>query len=187
MGLAGDARRELLNLARDAVAAAARQRRFAPAPPGHPDAAVPAGAFVTLRHGGELRGCIGTFQTTEPLFRTVAEMARSAATGDPRFPPVRPEEVAGLDIEVSVLTPMHRVQDPEEIEVGRHGLCIVQGYRRGVLLPQVAEEYGWGREEFLEHTCLKAGLPPEAWREGTEIYVFEAEVFGEPHPSSSSA
>jgi AmmeMemoRadiSam system protein A len=161
------------------VEAAAWGKHPPPTPPAEPAVARPAGAFVTLRRGPHLRGCIGTFQATEPLHRTVAAMARAAALEDPRFRPVRPEEVAELAIEVSVLTPMRRVRDAGEIEVGRHGLWIVRGHHRGVLLPQVATEYGWSREEFLEHTCRKAGLPPGAWREGADIYVFEAEVFGE--------
>ena len=187
MALAEESRRELLQVARGAVAAAARGKPLSPLRPGHPDAERPAGAFVTLRRRGDLRGCIGSFQATEPLYRVVAEMARSAAIGDPRFRPVVPEEVPDLHVEISVLTPMRRVHDLQEIEVGRHGLCVAKGSRRGVLLPQVATEYGWDREEFLAHTCEKAGLPADAWREGAEICSFEAEVFGETDPPSPPA
>lgn len=122
--------------------------------------------------------------------RTVADMARAAAFEDTRFRPLTAEELPDVDLEISVLTPMRRIADVTEIEVGRHGLWVAQGHRRGVLLPQVATCCGWGRETFLEQTCLKAGLPRDAWRRGAEIYVFEAEVFGEkektsptPHPS----
>ncbi len=179
MALAPRERDELLRLARQAVAAAAQGTRTRPDRPQAPDLLQPAGAFVTLHRAGELRGCIGTFQSPEPLYRTVAEMARSAAVGDPRFSPVRPEEVAEIDVEISVLSPLREVREPEEVQVGRHGLYLVRGGHRGVLLPQVAVEYGWDRETFLDQTCRKAGLPPGAWREGTTLYVFEAEVFGE--------
>jgi len=179
MSLEKRAKLRLLRVARGAAEAAASGRRPPEPCPTESGTDLTAGAFVTLRRGGDLRGCIGTFHAAEPLYRTVAEMARSAAIGDPRFPPVRPDEVSNLEIEISVLTPMRRIRDPNEIEVGRHGLCIARGHHRGVLLPQVATEYGWDRTEFLEHTCLKAGLPLNAWQEGADIYVFEAEVFGE--------
>ncbi|MFU8857738.1 MAG: AmmeMemoRadiSam system protein A [Deferrisomatales bacterium] len=172
-------RQELLRLARRSVEAAARRSR-SPAPA--PEAASlcrAGGAFVTLHRAGQLRGCIGTFETSEPLYRTVAEMARSAAMGDPRFAPVTPAEVPELDVEISVLSPLVRAERPEEVEVGRHGVYIIDGNYRGVLLPQVAVEHGWDRETFLDQTCRKAGLPPGAWRRGGTIYVFEAEVFGE--------
>jgi AmmeMemoRadiSam system protein A len=139
----------------------------------------PCGAFVTLKKKGELRGCIGSLQAAEPLADTIIEMAGAAALRDPRFDPVRPEELADIDLEVSVLTPMRLISDVNEIEVGRHGLYIVHGFYRGVLLPQVAPEQGWNRDEFLRHTCLKAGLPPDDWQKGAKIYVFTAQVFGE--------
>lgn len=138
------------------------------------------GAFVTLHKAGELRGCIGNMVGRGPLAETVRDMAIAAATEDPRFPRVRPEELDAIDIEISALTPMQRIDDPALIEVGRHGILMRRGMHQGVLLPQVATEYGWDRETFLAHTCLKAGLPTEAWREpGTEIEIFSAEVFGE--------
>jgi len=139
----------------------------------------PRGAFVTLHKGGRLRGCIGTFESSAPLVETVQRMAVSASTADPRFPAVIPEEVEELRLEISVLSPLQKA-DPEEVVVGRHGVCISQGYQRGVLLPQVATEQGWDRQTFLEHTCLKAGLPRSAWRDAdTVVEVFSAEVFGE--------
>jgi AmmeMemoRadiSam system protein A len=111
----------------------------------------------------------------------VAQVAQSAATEDPRFAPVQPAELPTLDIEVSVLGPLERIDpgDPAQIEIGRHGLVIERGYHRGLLLPQVATEWGWDRETFLDHLCAKAGLPRGAWREGATLYRFVAEVFGE--------
>jgi AmmeMemoRadiSam system protein A len=141
---------------------------------------VQAGCFVSLHARGDLRGCIGTFQRQRPLADVVREMAVAAATQDPRFLPVSPEEVPGLTIEISVLGPRRRIRDVSEIEVGRHGLWLENDGRRGVLLPQVAAEQGWDAETFLEQTCRKAGLPPGAWRDAaTIVEVFEADVFGE--------
>ena len=139
------------------------------------------GAFVTLhKPDGDLRGCIGHIEGHLPLIETVAGMAVAAATQDPRFPRVRCEEVPGLHIEISAMSPITEVEKTEDIEVGRHGLIVTCGYRRGLLLPQVATEYQWTCDEFLCHTCLKAGLPPHAWKdEATKIECFEAEVFSE--------
>jgi len=138
------------------------------------------GAFVTLTEHGDLRGCIGTFVADDPLYLTIARMARQAAFSDPRFPPVEKEELKVLDIEISVLTPMKEISDPNLVEVGRDGLYIRQGMRSGVLLPQVPVEYGWSRLKFLEQTCLKAGLPTDAWKsDKSELFVFQAEIFGE--------
>jgi AmmeMemoRadiSam system protein A len=139
-----------------------------------------AGAFVSLHKKGQLRGCIGTFDTSQPVIKQVEEMAVAAATRDPRFRPVSQREVRDIDIEISVLTPPRTVTSTDEIQVGVHGLLVTRGYQRGVLLPQVATEYGWDRETFLVHTCRKAGLPDEAWQDpATVIQVFTAEVFGE--------
>ncbi len=137
------------------------------------------GAFVTLHREGRLRGCIGVFESQKPLYRTVAEMALSAAFNDPRFPPLSPHELDSIDIEISALSPLREINDPNEIEVGRHGIYIIKGAHRGVLLPQVAVEHGFDRETFLDQTCLKAGLGPGCWREGARILVFEAEIFSE--------
>ncbi len=137
------------------------------------------GAFVSLHRGPRLRGCIGMFESDKSLYQTVAEMAFCAAMKDPRFSPLTEEELDELSIEISVLTPMRRVENATEVEVGRHGVLIVKGNHRGVLLPQVATEHGLEREGFLDETCLKAGLEPGAWRHDAEIYVFEATVFNE--------
>ncbi len=140
----------------------------------------PAGAFVTLRKHGDLRGCIGSIRAMEPLFRAVASSAISAAFRDPRFFPVRKDEIGHLELEISVMGPIEAVRDVTEIEVGRDGLIISRGRFAGLLLPQVASEYGWDRETFLDQTCLKAGLHPEAWRAAdTRIEKFAAEVFSE--------
>lgn len=146
-----------------------------------PELLVPAGAFVSLHLGGELKGCIGTFQADSPLAETVREMAIAAGTRDPRFRPVAKGELDLLHIEISVLSPRWPIQDPlSEVQVGVHGLSIARGWNRGVLLPQVATEYGWDVPEFLEHACRKAGLPGEAWRwPETKVEVFTAQVFGE--------
>jgi len=139
------------------------------------------GAFVTLHRGPHLRGCIGTFEARDTLIDTVQRMAVAAASSDPRFSAVKADELEGITLEISALTPL-RPAGAEEIEVGTHGIFITRGYSRGVLLPQVATENGWDRETFLEHTCLKAGLPPDAWKEpGTKIEIFSAEVFSERH------
>lgn len=137
------------------------------------------GAFVTLHKKGGLRGCIGNFFSDKPLYRTVAEMALSAAFKDPRFSPLREDELDGIDFEISVLSPLRQIDDVAEIEVGRHGIFITKGASRGVLLPQVASEHGWNRETFLAHTCMKAGLPSDEWRHDAKIEVFSAQVFGE--------
>ncbi len=138
------------------------------------------GAFVTLHNSGRLRGCIGQLYPDRELYKVVQSCVLSAALEDTRFLPVRKEELPDLDIEISVLTPFERVRDINEIEVGRHGLYVVQGRYRGLLLPQVATQYQWDRTTFLEQTCRKAGLPEMAYQDPrTIIHRFEAEVFSE--------
>ena len=138
------------------------------------------GAFVTLKKRGHLRGCIGYIKAVKPLWETVQEMAVAAAFHDPRFPSLKPDEVRDLTFEVSVLSPLRRIKDINEIEVRKHGLYIVRGYNSGLLLPQVAVEHEWDRESFLKETCYKAGLPPQAWKDKeTQIYIFSADYFGD--------
>ncbi|MFH1459575.1 MAG: AmmeMemoRadiSam system protein B [Candidatus Omnitrophota bacterium] len=139
----------------------------------------PRGAFVTLHKNKKLRGCIGRIIADKPLINVIAETAVEAATGDPRFPPVTKSELPELELEISVLSPLKEITNINEIEVGTHGVIIQKGFNSGLLLPQVATEYGWDREEFLQHTCHKAGLGPNAWRENAQIYIFSAEVFSE--------
>jgi hypothetical protein len=139
----------------------------------------PNGAFVTIKTKGQLRGCIGNMRANVELYRTVQDMAVAAATQDHRFVPVSPEELPQLSIEISVLSPLEYLRDPSDVQVGRHGLYVCWGPYAGVLLPQVATEQGWSRDEFLEQVCLKAGLPQDAWQQGAMLYRFEAQVFSE--------
>lgn len=136
------------------------------------------GAFVTIEKHHQLRGCIGYILPVYPLYETVIEVAQSAALRDPRFPPVTPKELKDLEVEVSVLTVPEKIDDPSIVEVGKHGIIMKRGLYQGLLLPQVATEYGWDRVTFLEHTCLKAGLERDAWKDkATEIQIFSAQVF----------
>ncbi len=136
------------------------------------------GAFVSLHKSGRLRGCIGQIAPSKPLYQTIADMAVAAAFDDPRFEPLSEKELKDLELEISVLTPMQRMQKAEEIEIGKHGLYIKRGFFSGLLLPQVATEYGWDRVTFLEETCRKAGMNRNAWKEkDTEIYLFSADIF----------
>jgi len=166
----------LLAEARQAVADALAGRPPRPVEPGGPFARR-AGVFVSFHHRGDLRGCIGHPDGDQPLASVVPSCAVAAATGDPRFPPIGAGELDACVIEISVLGPITLVTDPAEIVVGRHGLIAEQGWHRGLLLPQVAVEYGWDREAFLARTCGKAGLAPDAWKRGAVIRKFEAEVF----------
>ena len=139
----------------------------------------PAGAFVTIHKGGALRGCIGHIEPLEPLGHVVRRCAVSAASSDPRFPPVEFAELEAIEIEISLLGPLEPITGAQDILVGRHGLVVERGWQRGLLLPQVATEWTWSAEEFLAHTCQKAGLPRDAWQKGATMWRFEAEVFGE--------
>lgn len=172
----------LLSLARRALEARVRRQ-----PPPGPERGGALewrrGAFVTIHCLGDLRGCLGRIDTGAPLADTIAELAASVSDSDPRFDPVSALEVEGIALEISVLTPEREVHVIVDIEVGRHGLIVEQGRRRGLLLPQVATEHGWDAETFVSHTCLKAALPADAWRHGARMLVFEAQVFGELSPS----
>jgi AmmeMemoRadiSam system protein A len=171
--------RALVDIARRAVRGGVTGSRTETAgvPGPLPDAT---GAFVTLKKDGQLRGCIGTLECRRTLPEEIARVAASAAREDPRFEPVRASELDALDVEVSVLGPLEPIDpsDPDAIVVGRHGLVVEQGWRRGLLLPQVAVEWGWDRETFLSQTCVKAGLAPDCWRRGAKVYRFAADVFG---------
>ena len=181
-GTLDDASRlELLGIARRAIEGVVREGKAPTPSTDNPALMNLQGAFVTIKINGRLRGCIGNFgiRDATPLYRTVSEMAVAAAVKDPRFPPLAKRELPQIKIEISALTPLRPEEDPEKIEVGRHGIYIAKGRRSGVLLPQVATEYGWDRVTFLEQTCRKAGLGPNAWKEGTSISTFEAEIFSE--------
>jgi AmmeMemoRadiSam system protein A len=141
--------------------------------------AIKAGAFVTIKINGELRGCIGYPEPEMPLVAVIDHCAVSAAISDPRFPALRADEWDDIEVEISVLGPIERVADIADVVVGQHGLIAEAGRRRGLLLPQVASERNWTATEFAAQTCLKAGLPRDAWRGGATLFRFEAEVFGE--------
>lgn len=179
MQLSDDERRTLLQIARDAIANELTRKPMR----GYditPALEMQAGVFVTLEEHGDLRGCIGQLRSTLPLHEAVADAARSAATRDPRFPTVKPEELADIELEVSVLSPFERVVDFSNVVPGRDGLMVQKGSYSGLLLPQVASDYGWGREEFLSQTCRKAGLPMDAWRDpACTVEKFTADVFSE--------
>ncbi len=173
-------RETLLTLAREAVESAVT----GVAPPGAGELAGPLaeerGCFVTLTNQGKLRGCIGTFSPRGPLGEMIVEMGRAAAN-DPRFTsdPIRPSEVSELTVEVSVLSPLEETDEPEKLEIGIHGIYIVQGMRSGCFLPEVATDQGWNAEQFLDFCCAhKAGLPPKAWQDpDTKVYLFTSEKF----------
>jgi AmmeMemoRadiSam system protein A len=169
---------KLLRLARHALEAHVRRQ----APPQRERGGVldePLGVFVSIHSEDELRGCLGRLDVNAPLAESVADLAALVSDSDPRFRPVAPAELPNLDVEISVLTPEREIGAIDEIEIGRHGLIIERGYRRGLLLPQVATERAWDVETFLAQTCLKAGLPEDAWRNGARIWIFEAQVFSE--------
>jgi hypothetical protein len=177
--LLNDVQRQfLLQLARESMAAAVTGGdRTDPQLLELPDAS---GVFVTIKRRGELRGCLGTLRVRRHLALEVARCAVDSASSDPRFPPVAPSELADLSLEISVLGPLEPIDaHPEAFTIGVHGLVAEQGYRRGLLLPQVATEWGWTPEQFLTHTCLKAGLSADAWQCGATFYRFAAEIFGD--------
>ena len=173
-----DERGFLLRLAHDAVESLVLDRNPGIQNP-HPHLEEPRGVFTTLYLQGKLRGCVGYVVPVLPLHRSVFETARAAASQDSRFSPVTREELPDLQASLSILSPLQPIA-PAQVEVGRHGLVVTSGTRRGLLLPQVPVEHGWGREEFLDQTCRKAGLPPHAWQSGARLESFTAEVFGDP-------
>jgi hypothetical protein len=181
--LSENERRALLRLARLAVGEAVAHERILADIPGDGIFSERRGVFVTLHVGKCLRGCIGVVEPSEPLGDSVVRCAASAATQDPRFSPMRAEELGELQIEISLLSPPFPVR-PEQIEIGRHGLLISRGSRRGLLLPQVAVEHHLNAEQFLAETCRKAQLPPDVWRDAeTEISAFTCEVFSDDLPA----
>ena len=139
------------------------------------------GVFVTIKRRGELRGCLGVLEMRGTLCDEVARCARDSATRDPRFPPMTAAELGDMSLEISVLGPLEAIDPADEsaVVIGEHGLVVEHGPTRGLLLPQVAVEWGWGREQFLGHTCRKAGLHEDAWRTGARVFRFGAQVFGD--------
>ena len=172
----------LLKVARDTVEAVIRRKSLEKPQSDDPELNAPCGCFVTLKNRGRLRGCIGQFTSDSPLIELVAEMAKASATGDPRFfgDPITPRELDKLDIEISVLSPLQKTDDPLSLRLGVDGIYIRRGRASGCFLPQVASETGWGKEEFLSYCCAhKAGLHADAWKDPqTDIYFFTAEAFG---------
>jgi AmmeMemoRadiSam system protein A len=169
----------LLQIARSAVGAYLAGRK--PVFPEVSSAAIAEsrGVFVSLHQSETLRGCIGNIYPAGPLYRSAAECAIAAAVSDPRFMPLMASELPMVEFEISVLSPLQSVNDIEKIEIGRHGLLIRNRGSQGLLLPQVAAAFGWGRERFLEETCKKAGLRPDDWKQGASIQAFSAIVFSE--------
>ena len=178
-----EAARILLATARAAAEAAVRGQPPPSVPVDHSELQGRQGAFVTLKNHGRLRGCLGNFTSSTPLWQLVREMAASSATQDMRFTadPITSAELPDIEIEISVLSPLEPIHDPLDIELGKHGIYIRRGAISGCFLPQVATETGWSKEEFLSNCCShKAGLDPEAWRDKkTEVLIFTAEIISE--------
>ena len=170
-------RQTLLRIAHESIISALTDRTLPPTPP-LPGLLEPRGAFTTLYLRGSLRGCVGYATPVVPLYLAVAETARAAAFDDSRFNPVTLQEATELNVSLSILSRLSPIQ-PEEVQVGRHGLVVSRGLHRGLLLPQVPVECGWDRETFLSQTCRKAGLPSDAWRSGATLEAFTAEIFGD--------
>jgi hypothetical protein len=182
-------KRELLKIARQSVETAVREKKLYSPPADEPEALRNArGAFVTLKEHGDLRGCIGYMSPVKPLAETVRDVAAYAALEDRRFRPVSESELGILEYEISVLSPLRKVEDINQIHVGQHGLLIRKGEYEGVLLPQVPTEEGWNRNTFLEQVCVKAGLPEQAWKDAdADLFMFSALVFAEPtNPKTST-
>jgi uncharacterized protein len=175
--LSRESQQQLLRIAHDALEA--RVGRLPARGRDATAAALCQPAFVTIFCKGELRGCLGRLAPEMSLPDLVSHLAQEVADSDPRFGPVRPEELNDISLEISVLTPEREIRTASEIEIGRHGLIVEKGSRRGLLLPQVATEHGWDRDTFVAQACLKAGLANDAWQHGARIFVFEAQVFGE--------
>jgi AmmeMemoRadiSam system protein A len=182
--LSEEDRRVLLELARESIVEAVFRRQLPEKIPNDGIFAERKGVFVTLHVRGRLRGCIGVIEGDEKLAEAVVRSAASAALQDARFPPLRSEELAELEIEISLLSSLAPVR-PEDVEIGQHGLLITQGAKRGLLLPQVAVEHHLTREQFIEETCRKAGLDREAWRHpDTTLSGFTCEVFSSQGPAT---
>ncbi len=175
-------KKNLLKVARDTVEAVITRKPVAVPKSDEPELNAPCGCFVTLKNHGRLRGCIGQFTSDVPLIELVADMAKASATGDPRFfsNPIKAGELNRLDIEISVLSPLKKTDEPLSLRLGIDGIYIKKGYASGCFLPQVATEAGWNQEEFLSYCCThKAGLAYDAWQDAnTEVYLFTADVFG---------
>jgi len=173
---------QLLKIAKDSITAAVKEEHIEPPSTDDEQLNAHRGCFVTLKNRDQLRGCIGQFTSDNPLVKTIFEMGKASATGDPRFManPITPDELDELDVEISVLSELKRTDDPISLRLGIDGIYIKRGMASGCFLPQVAEETGWSKEQFLSYCCAhKAGLPADAWKDNeTEVYLFTAEIFG---------
>ena len=174
-------RKRLLEIARESISTYLKEGKRYEVSESDPVLNRKMGAFVTLHEHGKLRGCIGNLIGDKPLYLTVRDMAVEAAVNDPRFRSLSISELGDIEIEISALSELEKIQDPNIIEMGKHGVLIRKGFRSGVFLPQVATETGWNREEFLSNLCAhKAGLPKDCWKDGSvDIFIFSAEVFNE--------
>ncbi|MDE3056911.1 MAG: AmmeMemoRadiSam system protein A [Bacteroidota bacterium] len=179
-------RKELIRVAREAVKARTHGKpeeaieEITAAGSATPRLLQHGGAFVTLYKSGELRGCLGYIESSHSLKKTVAETAWKVAADDFRFYPVAEDELADIRVEISALSPLQKISDVEEIQIGKHGLLIEAGTYRGLLLPQVAEKYHWDRIQFLEETCVKAGVPRDTWKKpAAHVFIFSAEIIEE--------
>lgn len=182
MGFTEEESSEIIALARGAIEMRLAGEPIPVSSRSRPKLRQKTGVFVTLRRNGALRGCIGYIEGMQPLVEAIPRMAVAAAFEDPRFPPLSKGELKELQIEVTILSPLKKIKDTDEIKVGKHGILIRSGYNQGLLLPQVAVEENWDLKTFLMHTCLKAGLNPDAYkRPGTEIFIFEGVIISEPH------
>ncbi len=180
MNLTNEEKHTLLKIARSAIACTLENKTLPPLIFRSEELNRRSGVFVTLRIGEDLRGCIGYIEPLFPLAHATQEVAVKAAMEDPRFMPVTSPELNRITIEISVLSPLEELIDTETIEIGKHGLVIDAGYRRGLLLPQVATEYGWDRKQFLKQISLKAGLSPDAWKQKeVKLFTFTVEKFDE--------
>ncbi|MCK4427292.1 MAG: AmmeMemoRadiSam system protein A [candidate division Zixibacteria bacterium] len=179
LGLSEEDKKTLMDIARKTIECKVKGEKLPEFKVDSPILKENRGAFVTIKEHGQLRGCIGYMEAIKPLYITVQEMAEAAALRDPRFPPVTAEELSKLELEISVLTPLRKIKDINEIEIGKHGIVLKKGYQQGVFLPQVATEQGWDRTTFLEEICRKAGIyDKNCWKDkDAEIYIYSAEVF----------
>ena len=170
----------LLKIARDTIIHHVKNEAYHLVPTKEETLNIHSGCFVTITQNGHLRGCIGNFQAQQPLYQEVATMAIAAASQDPRFQPMSPDELDSFSLEITILSPLEQIDDTNQIEVGVHGIYIIKGFNRGVLLPQVATEYGWDKKTFLQQTCIKAGLPENSWQQPeAEIYIFSGQIIHE--------
>jgi len=175
--LSSEEKKALLNIAKSSINLFVQENKILDYRTQNPNFLSNRGAFVTIKKRGRLRGCIGFIEPVMPLYQTIIQASIYAACKDARFVPVSPSELKDLEIEISVLSPLKKIKNPAVIKVGKHGLLISKGNNRGLLLPQVPVENRWSRQDFLQNTCLKAGLPENAWKSGTDIFIFEAIVF----------